>query len=127
MRNMSFALTTKQILDGSKTVTRRVGWDFLQPGDVVQAIEKGQGLKKGEHVKKLAVIKVESVTGEWMSCFRERPDAQAECVREGFPEMSPQDFYAFFRGSHADLSADDLRVQRIEFSFVDALGKEAAK
>lgn len=124
---MSFALTTRQILDRTKTVTRRTGWAFLKPGDLIQAIEKGQGLKKGEHVKKLAVIEVVSVTGEWMSCFRGRVDAQAECVREGFPEMSPEDFYAFFRGSHADPSADDLLVYRIEFSYVDALGKDAAK
>lgn len=27
MRNLSFALTTRQFIDGSKTVTRRLGWN----------------------------------------------------------------------------------------------------
>lgn len=119
MRNMSFALTTEQIRNRTKTVTRRVGWAFLKPGDLVQAIEKGQGLKKGERVKRLCVLRVLSVRGEWMSDFRSRPDAQIECAREGFPEMTPQQFYAFFRGSHADPGLDDLRVTRIEFGYLD--------
>lgn len=38
-RNMSFALTTSQIRDRSKTVTRRFGWWFLVPGDQVWAVE----------------------------------------------------------------------------------------
>jgi hypothetical protein len=29
MRNISFALTTNQILEGTKTVTRRLGWLHL--------------------------------------------------------------------------------------------------
>jgi hypothetical protein len=32
MRNISFALTRRQILDQSKDVTRRNGWRFLNPG-----------------------------------------------------------------------------------------------
>ena len=38
MRRMAFSLTTPQILAQSKTVTRRVGWRFLQPGDLVMAV-----------------------------------------------------------------------------------------
>lgn len=47
MRNMSFMLTTAQIRDRSKTVTRRLGWWNLRVGDVVMACEKCQGLGKG--------------------------------------------------------------------------------
>ena len=47
-RNMSFALTTKQIEDETKDVTRRNGWWFLKPGDQIWAVEKCMGLKKGE-------------------------------------------------------------------------------
>lgn len=118
MRNMSFALTTDQIRNRTKTVTRRVGWTFLKPGDLVQAIEKGQGLKKGEKVQRLAVLRIERVNREWMSDFRQRSDAHLECRREGFPHMTPEQFYAFFRGSHRDPGADDLLVTRIEFSYV---------
>jgi hypothetical protein len=46
---MSFALTTEQVRNRTKTVTRRVGWRFAKVGDVVQPVVKAQGLKKGEH------------------------------------------------------------------------------
>ena len=52
MRNMSFTMTTRQIKNRSTTMTRRFGWWFLKPGDRIQAVEKGMGLKKGEKVKK---------------------------------------------------------------------------
>ena len=41
MRNMSFALTTPQIMEGTKTVTRRVGWLRLKPGEKC-VLEQGQ-------------------------------------------------------------------------------------
>ena len=53
MRNMSFMLTTEQIKNRTKTVTRRLGWRNAKPGDVVQPIVKGQGLQKGETVQKI--------------------------------------------------------------------------
>jgi len=34
-RNMSFSMTTQAVLDETKTVTRRLGWDFLKPGDLL--------------------------------------------------------------------------------------------
>jgi hypothetical protein len=45
--NMSFSLTTQQARDKTKDVTRRLGWWFLEPGDIVQQVEKARGLKKG--------------------------------------------------------------------------------
>jgi hypothetical protein len=115
---MSFALTTPQILARSKTVTRRIGWANLKPGTLLQAIEKGQGLKKGEKVRKLCVIRVTDVRGEWMSDFASYYTRE-ECAREGFPEMTPEEFNSFFRRSHPDRGLDDLRVTRIEFEYVD--------
>lgn len=47
MRIMSFALTEQQLMDGTKTVTRRVGWANLKPGDRLTAVRKAMGLKKG--------------------------------------------------------------------------------
>jgi hypothetical protein len=49
-RNISFALTTAQFLDGSKDVTRRIGWKNLNAGDVLCAVKKGMGLKPGEKI-----------------------------------------------------------------------------
>lgn len=87
MRLMSFALTTAQLLDGSKTVTRRVGWANLKPGDRLKAVRKAMGLRLGEKVDVLAEIEVVSVR-------RERLDAvdAVDCIAEGFPDMSPDEF-----------------------------------
>lgn len=42
-RNMSFSLTTQQMRDRTKTVTRRKGWEFLRTGDIVNACVKCMG------------------------------------------------------------------------------------
>ena len=112
MRNMSFFLTQQQILDRSKTVTRRKGWNFLKPGELIQAVDKMLGLKKGEHPKKLAVIRVVSTRWEPLNAITE-----AEVVREGFPDMTREQFIVFFcekMGCWADTV-----VNRIEFEYVE--------
>ena len=53
MRNMSFALTEPQILDGTKVVTRRLGWLHLKVGEQLQPVRKCMGLKRGEGVVRL--------------------------------------------------------------------------
>ena len=63
-RNISFSMTTRQFLDQSKTVTRRLGWWDLEPGDVLCGVKKGMGLRKGEGIKRLGLIKVTSVRRE---------------------------------------------------------------
>jgi len=57
-------LTKPQILARTKTVTRRVGWKHLKVGDLLQGVEKGMGLKAGETIKRLAVIRVTDVRQE---------------------------------------------------------------
>lgn len=114
MRNISFALTTEQIRNQTKTVTRRLGWKNLKPGTLLQPVEKAQGLKKGETVRKIGgPIRVVSVTGEWMSDFYD----YAECVREGFPNMRPDFFRSWFIEIHG--GSEELRVNRIEFEYVE--------
>jgi len=117
MRLMSFALTTPQILNRTKTVTRRCGWTFLKPGDLLQAIEKGQGLKKGEHVRRLAVLRVVSVGRQPLSAIGNAYHVD-DCRREGFPEMSPAEFIEMFCRSHKGCSPTTI-VTRIEFSYED--------
>ncbi|MEM1213836.1 MAG: ASCH domain-containing protein [Planctomycetota bacterium] len=114
MRNMSFALTTGQLLDGSKTVTRRLGWGFLKAGDRVCAVEKAMGLKKGEKLKRLGVIEVVSVR-------RERLDAidQEDVVAEGFPKMSPAGFVSMFGKAMGCGPGEE--VTRIEFDLVEKI------
>lgn len=66
MRNISFAMTTQQIRDRTKTVTRRLGWKTLRQGEVLNAVVKCQGLKKGEKIEKLATIRVTDVRGQFL-------------------------------------------------------------
>lgn len=118
MRNISFALTTAQFLDGSKTVTRRLGWISLKPGDTLCAVEKSQGLKKGETVKKLGTIRVKTVTRQFLDRLTADQDyGRAECIKEGFPpphaKSDPAEFVAFF--CHANGCEPDIWVTRIEF------------
>ena len=117
MRNIAFSLTSDAIRNRTKTVTRRLGWNHLEPGTVLQAIVKGQGLKKGEHVEKLAVIRVVSVTDEHLSSieFNYGPD---ETTREGFPDLTACQFVTMF--ARANNCTAGTWVNRIAFEYVDA-------
>lgn len=125
MRNMSFMLTTEQIRDRTKTVTRRVGWEFLQEGDLLRAVVKGQGLKKGERVTELGVLRVENVRREPLRALLDDLDyGIADVAREGFagPPLysSPGAFVEFFQNTHQAKARPtlDTPVTRIEFSYL---------
>lgn len=119
MRNISFALTTLQVIAGTKDVTRRTGWANLKPGTRLQGVRKAQGLKKGEQVERLRVIEVVDVRREPLRRLIDDSDyGRQEVVREGFPTMTPMQFVVFFMDDH-DCALDDL-VTRIEFRYVDA-------
>jgi len=109
-RNMSFMLTTQQIVDQTKTVTRRLGWDFLKPGDVLNACEKCQGMRKGHKIVRLGQIRVISTAWEPL-----RNITYEECVREGFPDMAPEDFVTFF--CEHNNCAPNTYVNRIAFEY----------
>lgn len=112
MRNISASLTTSQILNETKDVTRRLGWCHIKAGDRLQVCRKCQGLKKGEKPEKLKVIEV-------VSARREPLDAiTADDVRrEGFPGMTPASFVAMFC-EHMRCQPDQ-EVTRIEFKYID--------
>ena len=90
MRNMSFSMTTEQVRNGTKTVTRRFGWDKLKTGDEVMAVEKGMGLKKGEKIVKIRPIRIIDNKKELVSdvIYYGTP----EMAKEGFPEMTGTEF-----------------------------------
>jgi hypothetical protein len=115
-RNMSFALTTQQIRRQTKTVTRRKGWEFLKPGDVVNACVKCRGLKPGEKVERLCQIRVLDVRRERLSELLRSPGyGMSECVREGFPNLSAAKFVEMFTRHMGGLSTQT--VTRIEFEY----------
>jgi hypothetical protein len=111
MRNISFALTTKQIRNRTKTVTRRLGWRKLQPGALLQPVVKGMGLKKGETVEKIGgPIRVIHVSREPLS------DITWEDVRrEGF-QMTSMSFMLMFCDHNR--CTPDTEVTRIEFEYL---------
>lgn len=117
-RNMSFSLTTEQARNKTKTVTRRLGWGFLKPGDVVQQVEKAQGLKKGEKVKKIHLIRIVDTRKEYIGEMGLFPSyGMDECVKEGFPGMLPVAFVEMFcRHNRCGWAA---RVNRIEFEYLE--------
>jgi hypothetical protein len=119
MRNMSFSMTTEAVRNQTKTVTRRLGWDFLELGDLLCAVEKCQGLKKGEKVQRLAVIRV--VSTRWERLFDMGRNGPLECAREGFPDLSPCEFTAMF--CRANQCGPGVDVNRIEFEYVPGGGE----
>lgn len=112
MRNMSFALTTEQVRNRTKTVTRRNGWRFAKAGDVVQPVVKSQGLKKGESVEKIGdpirFVKVHQVVLGDIS--------PQDVYREGFPQMTPREFVQMYKAHNGGLR--DQLVTRIEFEYL---------
>lgn len=118
MRNISFALTTQQILDGTKTVTRRIGWRHAKPGDLLQPVRQCMGLRKGQRVEVLRpAIRLVSVRREALSRLVALPDyGRAEVVLEGFADLTPAMFVEFFARSHK--CAADVLVTRLEFVYV---------
>jgi len=84
-RNMSFSMTTPQFIDGSKDVTRRFGWWNAKAGDIYNAVEKAMGLKKGEKIKSLGLIRVVSARKEPLSNLLHDGYGDNEVRREGYP------------------------------------------
>lgn len=116
-RNMSFALTTEQFRNQTKTVTRRLGWDNLKRGDILNGCEKCQGLKKGEKVVKLGQIRIKHVTKQRLNLV-----TLEDCTREGFPKMSPVEFVRFFC-QHNKCEPYTL-VNRIEFEYLGIVNED---
>ena len=109
-RNMSFMLTKEQIRMRTKTVTKRLGWWFLKPGDVVWACEKCMGLKKGEKVRRICLIEIVDSHPEPLAAI-----TQEECAKEGFPNMIPARFVEMF--AKFNQCKPDTIVNRIEVRY----------
>ena len=110
-RNMSFALTTPQFRARTKTVTRRLGWWWLEPGELIMGVEKGMGLRKGETVTRLALIRVVSAQSERLDAI-----TQGDVAREGFADLSRAEFVDMF--CRHNRCAPKTTVNRIEFEYV---------
>jgi hypothetical protein len=117
MKNMSFMLTTEQVKNQTKTVTRRLGWWKLKTGDIIQPVEKGMGLKKGEKVVKIGCpIRVVSTRTEPLNHI-----TTDDCRLEGFPTFSTLGFVTMFCLHNKCLG--DVLANRIEFEYLNESGK----
>lgn len=116
---MSVSHTEDAVVAREKTVTRRLGWRFLKPGDRLCLVRKAMGRRAGEPLVRLA-------EGEVVSVRREPLEAMThEDVREGgdylplVQDMGETYADAFVRWfSKAFGCAPDADVTRIEWRYL---------
>lgn len=113
MMRMSFALTERQLLDGTKTVTRRLGWRKVKVGDEAIAVRQCMGIPKGGRQVVLGRIRVKSVRQERLDEI-----TLDDVTREGFPEMTVTGFIEMF--CRAMKCHPSTFVTRIEFEHAPA-------
>ncbi|WP_280422131.1 hypothetical protein [Nocardia carnea] len=112
-RLMSVSLTENQVRDRSKTVTRRVGWTMLRPGDRLTLCRKVMGRRRGEPLVRIVDVEVLSTRREPLSDI-----TVDDVLAEGFPHMTPGEFVEFFCGTHRGCRPDS-DVTRIEWRYLD--------
>ncbi|MGH9159145.1 MAG: ASCH domain-containing protein [Vicinamibacteraceae bacterium] len=119
MRRMSFSHAASEVRARMKTVTRRVGWRFLKPNELIQAVDTARGSRSAEPARLLAVLRVRDVRVEPLARLIENARyAEDELPREGYPCWSRDDFIARFLRRHR-LTTADIDVTRIEFEYVE--------
>lgn len=111
-RNMSFMLTTQQMYEKTKTHTIRDGWWNLKPGEIINAVEKCQGLKKGEKIVRICQIRILSSRKDRL--MNVTPEL---CVKEGFQELTPDDFEDMFNRHNRAVNFH-TPLNFIEFEYV---------
>lgn len=116
---MSVSHTEAAVVARTKTVTRRLGWLFLKPGDRLTLCRKVMGRKPGEPLVRICDVEVVSVRREPLCAIAgdARDLGAAELAREGFTDIDATEFmvrYFFPQGIRA---ADD--VTRIEWRYLD--------
>lgn len=102
MKRISFSMTWAQHRARTKTTTRRMGWLHAKKGQLLQGVQKGMGLKKGEKHVLGHVIRLTDVRREPLEAI-----TPEDVVREGFPGMSVDEFVAHFAAGHR-CQPDDL-------------------
>ena len=100
----------------SKTVTRRLGWGDLRSGELFCAVLQAQGLRRGEKVVRLAVLRCISNRPEPLTPRAIRRHGPYEVRREGFAGLSVRAFVAFF--CREMRVREGQRVNRIEFEYL---------
>jgi hypothetical protein len=108
---MSVALTTDAVRRRQRTVTRRVGWQMLTPGDQLTLCPTVRGRRHGEQLDRIVTVDVVSVRREPLNTI-----TPADVTAEGFPDMTPAQFVEFFCSTHHGVTATS-EITRIEWTY----------
>jgi hypothetical protein len=114
-RLMSVALTEQAVVERRKTVTRRLGWTFLKPGDRLTLCRKVMGRKPGEPLVRLAEVEVVDVRRErlWEMCT-------ADVAREAVPGIETISAVRWAEWFAAKMGCGvGTEVTRIEWRYLD--------
>lgn len=116
-------LTKEQVRARTKTVTRRMGWRNLKPGEMLSGVEKGMGLKPGEKIIRIDTIRVVDARFEPLRRMTDDLDyGFEECRKEGFGDHPllrfPSEFVQFFCRSHKGCTPE-TEITRIEFEYME--------
>jgi len=122
-RLMSVAYTEQAVRDRTKTVTRRKGWwedkngrRLLHEGDRLTLCRKVMGRKPGEPLERICDVEVVSVRREPLYlCII---DWEFERLREGFPDLTAQEFMRRYFTDAQGITASDS-VTRIEWRYLE--------
>lgn len=125
-RKISMAMTIEPIRRHEKFVTRRFGWWFLKPGDVLDVVEKTMGLKLGEKHKPIIDIWGNPVQIQIVNTRPEPLNAidHHDVTREGFPGMTPSQFVNMLVKKY-NVPGNQI-CNRIEFTYIIQTKEQAA-
>lgn len=116
-RLMSVSLTEAAVVDRTKTVTRRLGWRMLRPGDRLTLCRKVMGRRRAdgtvEPLVRLAEVEVVSVRREPLDRIN-----TTDVGREGFVGQTTSWFVQFFCNTHRGCTPATT-VTRIEWRYLD--------
>jgi hypothetical protein len=115
---MSVSLTEDPVRTRAKTVTRRLGWRYLRPGERLCLCRKVMGRGPGEPLVRIADVEVVSVRVEPLSAVTDD-----DVAREGFPGRSAAWFVEFFC-THMR-ATPHTPVTRIQWRYLDPPTAEA--
>lgn len=82
---MSVSHTEAAVRSRTKTVTRRLGWQFLRPGDRLTLCRKVMGRRAGEPLIRIAEVEVIGVRRESLLAM-----ADDDVAREGIGPRDPR-------------------------------------
>jgi hypothetical protein len=115
---MSVALTEQAVRERRKTVTRRLGWKFLKPGDRLVLCPKTRGVSKADRVE-LAEVEVVSMRREPLDAITD-----GDVFKEGVPILATREVggaaRAFVRFFCEHMKCEpSAEVTRIEWRYLD--------